>query len=86
MSMSNHRDPTWLGVLDRALGDQQRTARLQALIITVACCVLVIAAAIAAVVALAGGHALLSLGLGSVPMLAFIGRKAWNLSKKSFQS
>lgn len=84
--MSKHRDPTWLGVLDRALGDQQRTTRLQALIITVACCFLVIAATIAAVVALAGGHALLSLGLGSAPWLAVAGRKAWKRSRKSFQS
>lgn len=47
MSMSKHHDPTWLGVLDRALGDPQRTARLQSLIITVTCCVVVIAAPIA---------------------------------------
>lgn len=85
VSMSKHRDPTWLGVVDRALDDQLRTARLQALIITVTCCGLLIAAPLAAVLA-AGGHTLLSMGLGSIPVLMWAGTKARKLLRKSRRS
>lgn len=86
MSMSKHPDPTWLGVVDRALDDQKRTARLQALIITITCCVVVIAALIAAILALSGGHTLLSLGLGSIPVLIWAGRKVRKLIRRSLHA
>lgn len=81
--MSKRNAPTLLSVLDRALDDQKRTARLQSLIITITCCVVVIAALSAAVLALAGGHALLSLGLGSIPALIWAGKKARKLIRRS---
>ena len=86
MSMSNRRDPSWLGVIDRALDDQDRTARLQTLIITVACCVLLIAAPLAAVLALLGGHIVLSVGLGSIPLVVWAGNKARKLFRKGLTS
>ncbi|WP_314216604.1 hypothetical protein [Pseudarthrobacter equi] len=73
--MSKRQEPTWAGVVDRAVGDQKRTARLQSLIITVTCCLVVIAALLAAVIALSGGHAILSMGLGAIPALL------WAVSK-----
>lgn len=46
--MSKHREPTLLPVVDRALGTQERTARLQTLIITITGCIVVSGAALSA--------------------------------------
>lgn len=73
--MSKRDKPTLLSVIDRALGNQKRTARLQALIITVTCCFVAVAALVALVLALSGGHVVLSLGLGSIPALLWAGAK-----------
>ena len=86
MSMSKRRDPSWIGVVDRALDDQDRTARLQTLIITVACCVLLIAAPLAAVFALLGGQIVLSVSLGSIPLVVWAGNKARKLFRKGLNS
>ncbi|NWL26783.1 hypothetical protein DM794_06855 [Paenarthrobacter ureafaciens] len=67
--MSKHDHPTALAVLDRALGDQKRTARLQTLIITVTCCFVAVVALLAAIITLLGGHFLLSVGLGAIPVV-----------------
>lgn len=67
--MSRHDHPTVLSVIDRALGNQKRTARLQSLIITVTCCIVAVIALLAAVIALSGGHLMLSVGLGAVPVV-----------------
>lgn len=80
--MSKHDGPTLLAVIDRALDNQKRTARLQRLIITITCCIVVLAALLAAVLALSGGHVLLSMGLGSVPALIWAGAKARKLLKR----
>lgn len=64
--MSKRREPTLLSVVDRALGTQERTVRLQTLIITVTGCIVVTAAALSAVLALSGGHLGLTIGLGTV--------------------
>lgn len=64
--MSKHREPTLLSVVDRALGTQERTARLQTLIITITGCIVVTGTALSAVLALSGGHLGLSVGLGTV--------------------
>lgn len=74
--MSKRHHPTALAVLDRALGNQKRTARLQTLIITVTCCIVAVLALLAAVFALSGGHFMLSIGLGAIPVV--LGTlKAW---------
>lgn len=67
--MSRHDHPTALAVLDRALGNQKRTARLQSLIITVTCCFVAVVALLAAIIALLGGHIMLSIGLGAIPLV-----------------
>ena len=64
--MSKHNETTLLSIVDRALGDQERTARLQTLIVTLTCCVVAVGSAVAAVLALSGGHQALSLGLGTI--------------------
>lgn len=64
--MSKHREATLLSVLDRALGTQERTARLQTLIITITGCIVVAGAALSAVLALSGGHLGLTVGLGTI--------------------
>ncbi|SEQ80636.1 hypothetical protein SAMN05444745_11175 [Arthrobacter sp. OV608] len=64
--MSKRRDTTLLSLIDRALGDQERTVRLQTLIVTITCCMVAVGSALAAVLALSGGHLGLSLGLGTL--------------------
>jgi len=64
--MSKHKEATLLSVLDRALGTQERTARLQTLIITITGCIVALGGALSAVLALSGGHLGISLGLGTI--------------------
>lgn len=78
--MSKHR-PTLLSVVDHALDDPERTARLQALILTIAWCVLALAVLLAAILALIGGHLVVSIGLGSASLF-WVGAKARRLLKK----
>lgn len=63
--MSKQKEHTLLSVVDRALGNQERTARLQTLIITITCCIVAVGAALGAVIALSGGNLGVSVGLGT---------------------
>ncbi|WP_159701830.1 hypothetical protein [Arthrobacter sp. 18067] len=83
--MSKHDHPTVLSVIDRALGNQKRTARLQSLIVTITCCTVVLVALLATVLALSGGNLVLSVGFGSIPVLWAISKARKSLKKVSHQ-
>lgn len=79
--MSKH-PTTLVSVIDRALDNDERTLRLQALILTITGCVLALAVLLATVLALSGGHIVVPIGLGSASLL-WIGAKARRLLKKN---
>lgn len=74
--------PTLVSVIDRALDNQERTVRLQALIFAITGCVLALAVLLVALLALSGGHMAVSIGMGSAS-LVWIGAKARRLLKKN---
>lgn len=78
--MSKHKEPTVLSVVDRALGNEERTARLQTLIITTTKCIVAVGVVLFAVLALSGGHFELSVGLGAIVSVRII----WKRFKKAF--
>lgn len=65
------RNPTILSVLDRTLDDQDRTARLQKLIITTTSCGLSVLVVLGAVLAFSGGYAIHTAGAGIVGLVSW---------------
>ena len=74
--MSKHQNPSLLAVIDRALGNQRRTARLQSLLITATCCAITLVGVFVAVIALSEGRHVLSIGSGAAAVLVWLVSKA----------
>lgn len=77
--MSKHKKPTFLSVVDRALGNEERTARLQTLIITTTKCVIAVGVVLFAILTLSDGRFALSAGLGAIVSVRII----WKRLKKA---
>jgi len=80
MSKDNH--PTVLSVIDRALGNQKRTARLQSLVITAACCFMAVLGVFSAVIALSGGQVVISMGLGTLSAIFGVAKARNSLKRR----